>query len=164
MGVRHVLKRMLWSAAIPGMVAGAMLVYVSHSSAQQPAPGQKEQDKWVSPNPDLSGFWEPKYTGEGSGAFSDVFGKVPKAELVPGRKPAGRPVAASYAYGLARNHSFVDGNKRVAFMAMTVFLRLNGIAFRPEQAHATAMFVALAAGEIEEAGLARWIRDNWPAP
>ena len=73
-------------------------------------------------------------------------------------------LAASYAYGLARNHSFVDGNKRVAFMAMTVFLRLNGIAFRPEQAHATAMFVALAAGEIEEAGLARWIRDNWPAP
>jgi len=73
-------------------------------------------------------------------------------------------LAASYAYGLARNHSFVDGNKRVAFMAMTVFLRLNGIAFRPEQAHATAMFVALAAGEIEEAALARWIRDNWPAP
>jgi hypothetical protein len=98
MRVCDAVKRILCSAVIPGMLAGAMLVSVSRSSAQQPASAQ-EKAKWVSPNPDLSGFWEPKYTGQGSGAFGDVFGKVPKAELVPGRKPAARPVAAAYAYG-----------------------------------------------------------------
>lgn len=72
-------------------------------------------------------------------------------------------LAAAYAFGLARNHAFVDGNKRIAFVAMTTFLRLNGIAFRPDQAQATAIILGLAAGEIDEGGLTRWIRDNWPA-
>lgn len=71
-------------------------------------------------------------------------------------------LAASYAFGLARNHAFVDGNKRIAFVAMMVFLRLNGIRFAPDQAQATAAIVGLAAGEIDEEGLTRWIRDNWP--
>jgi death-on-curing protein len=47
-------------------------------------------------------------------------------------------------------------------MAM-LFLRLNGIAFKPEQAPATAIILALAAGEVSEESLGRWIRDNWPA-
>jgi death-on-curing protein len=72
-------------------------------------------------------------------------------------------LAASYAFGLARNHAFIDGNKRIAFVAMMLFLRRNGIMFRPEQAPATVMFLALAAGEVSEDSLARWIRDNWPA-
>ena len=71
-------------------------------------------------------------------------------------------LAAAYAYELARNHPLVDGNKRVAFVTMTLFLRLNGIRFSPDQAQTTAMFLALAAGEVDEAGLARWVRDNWP--
>ena len=71
-------------------------------------------------------------------------------------------LAAAYAFGLARNHAFVDGNKRIAFQAMMVFLRGNGIAFAPDPAHATAMILALAAGEVNEEGLTRWIRDNWP--
>jgi death-on-curing protein len=71
-------------------------------------------------------------------------------------------VAAAYAFGLAKNHAFVDGNKRIAFMTMVVFLRKNGIAFAPDQAVATKMFFALAAGEVSEESLARWIRDNWP--
>jgi death-on-curing protein len=71
-------------------------------------------------------------------------------------------LAASYAFGLVRNHAFVDGNKRIAFVAMMLFLRLNGVAFRPEQAPATAIILALAAGEVSENSLARWIRDNWP--
>ncbi|MCJ2128731.1 type II toxin-antitoxin system death-on-curing family toxin [Methylobacterium sp. E-045] len=71
-------------------------------------------------------------------------------------------LAAAYAFGLARNHAFIDGNKRIAFVAMVLFLRLNGIAFRPEQAEATTIIRGLAAGEIEESGLVRWIRDNWP--
>lgn len=71
-------------------------------------------------------------------------------------------LAAAYAFGLAKNHAFVDGNKRIAFMSMIVFLRKNGIQFAPEQAHATKMFLALAAGEVSEGSLTRWIRDNWP--
>lgn len=70
--------------------------------------------------------------------------------------------AAAYAFGIARNHPFVDGNKRTAFMALMVFLRKNGIAFAPDPAEATVAIIDLAAGEIEEEGLARWIRDNWP--
>jgi death-on-curing protein len=71
-------------------------------------------------------------------------------------------LAAAYAFGLARNHAFVDGNKRVAFHAMMVFLRVNDIPFAPDPAHATAMILALAASEVNEDGLTRWIRDNWP--
>jgi death-on-curing protein len=71
-------------------------------------------------------------------------------------------LGAAYAYGLARNHAFVDGNKRAAFHAMMVFLRGNGISFAPDPAHATAVILALAAGEVSEQGLTRWIRDNWP--
>ena len=72
-------------------------------------------------------------------------------------------LAAAYAYGLARNHAFVDGNKRIAFHAMMVFLRLNGIAFAPDPAHASAIILSLAAGEVSEESLTRWIRDNWPS-
>src|SRR5205085_6137622 len=55
-------------------------------------------------------------------------------------------LAAAYSFGLARNHPFVDGNKRIAFTTMMVFLRRNGIRFTPDQAHATKMMLALAAG------------------
>ncbi|MCK2052756.1 type II toxin-antitoxin system death-on-curing family toxin [Methylobacterium sp. 37f] len=71
-------------------------------------------------------------------------------------------LAAAYAFGLARNHAFIDGNKRIAFVAMILFLRLNAIPFQPDPAEATAVILGLAAGEIDEAGLTRWIRDNWP--
>ena len=71
-------------------------------------------------------------------------------------------LAAAYAFGLARNHPFVDGNKRIAFHVLVVFLRLNRIAFAPETSHATAIILSLAAGEVSEESLARWIRDNLP--
>ncbi|CCE11657.1 Death-on-curing protein [Bradyrhizobium sp. STM 3843] len=77
---------------------------------------------------------------------------------------AGLPeLAAAYAFGLAKNHAFVDGNKRIAFMAMMTFLRRNGVAFAPDPAQATAMILSLAAGEVSEQSLTRWILDNWPA-
>jgi death-on-curing protein len=47
-------------------------------------------------------------------------------------------LAASYAFGPAKNHAFTDGNKRIAFLAMAVFLRKNGVRFAPDQAQATA--------------------------
>jgi death-on-curing protein len=72
-------------------------------------------------------------------------------------------LAAAYAFGLAKNHAFVDGNKRIAFMAMMIFLQKNGAAFAPDPAQATKIILSLAAGEISEESLTRWIRDNWPA-
>lgn len=71
-------------------------------------------------------------------------------------------LAAAYAFGVARNHPFIDGNKRAAFACMIVFLGLNGIDFLVPEPEATAAILALAAGEVEEEGLTRWIRDNWP--
>jgi death-on-curing protein len=71
-------------------------------------------------------------------------------------------LAAAYAFGIARNHPFVDGNKRTAFASIIVFLGLNGIDFDVPSAEATAMMLALAAGEIDEAGLGRWINDSLP--
>ena len=71
-------------------------------------------------------------------------------------------LAAAYAFGLAKNHAFVDGNKRIAFMTMVTFLRKNGVPFSPDPAHATTIVMSLAAGEVSEESLARWIRDNWP--
>ena len=73
-------------------------------------------------------------------------------------------LAAAYGFGLAKNHAFVDGNKRAAFMTVVVFLRKNGVQFAPDPAQGTAMILALAAGEVSEQSLARWIRDNWPKP
>ncbi len=71
-------------------------------------------------------------------------------------------LAASYAYGLAKNHAFIDGNKRIAFQTMMTFLRLNGIKFAPPPAHASAIMVAFASGEISEEGLTDWILDYLP--
>jgi death-on-curing protein len=71
-------------------------------------------------------------------------------------------LAAAYAFGLAKNHAFVDGNKRIAFMAMMVFLLKNGVVFGPEPAQSTSIILSLAAGEVSEESLTRWIRDNWP--
>lgn len=71
-------------------------------------------------------------------------------------------LAAAYAFGLAKNHAFVDGNKRMAFMSMMTFLWKNGVRFAPDQAQATKIIMSLAAGEVSEESLARWIRDYWP--
>jgi death-on-curing protein len=73
-------------------------------------------------------------------------------------------LAAAYAFGLAKNQAFVDGNKRIAFMAMMTFLRKNGVRFAPTQADATNIILSLAAGEVSEESLTRWVRDNWPKP
>jgi death-on-curing protein len=71
-------------------------------------------------------------------------------------------LAAAYAFGIARNHPFVDGNKRAAFASIIVFLGLNDIDFDVPPEQATAVILSLAAGEIDEEGLARWIGDNLP--
>ena len=73
-------------------------------------------------------------------------------------------LAAAYAYGIARNHPFVDGNKRTSLLALYTFLGINGIDFIVAEETAAAIIMSLAAGEVSEEGLTRWIRDNWPKP
>ena len=71
-------------------------------------------------------------------------------------------LAAAYAFGIAKNHPFVDGNKRAAFASIIVFPGLNGIDLVAPPEQATAVIMALAAGEIGEDDVARWIADNLP--
>ena len=72
--------------------------------------------------------------------------------------PDAAALAGAYAVGLAKNHAFVDGNKRAAFLAMGLFLRLNGLRLVATQVDATMTMLDVAAGHLEEAGLADWIR------
>jgi death-on-curing protein len=72
-------------------------------------------------------------------------------------------LAAAYAFGIARNHPFVDGNKRTALLALYTFLGVKGVEFIVPEAEAAAIILSLAAGEVSEQSLTRWIRDNWPA-
>ena len=67
-------------------------------------------------------------------------------------------LAAAYGYGLARNHPYNDGNKRVAFVVMAVFLGLNGLDLKTSESDVVTTIVALAAGELDEEMLADWIR------
>lgn len=69
-------------------------------------------------------------------------------------------LAAAYAFGLARNHPFIDGNKRIAITAVAMFLGGNGHEFAPDRMEALETFLKLAAGEVEEGDLARWIEAN----
>ena len=73
-------------------------------------------------------------------------------------KPDAAALAASYAVGLAKNHPFVDGNKRTAFVALELFLALNGFVLAADDVDCVMTMLAVAAGEIDEATLAAWIR------
>jgi death-on-curing protein len=74
--------------------------------------------------------------------------------------PDAADLAASYAVGLAKNHAFVDDNKRAAFLAMGLFLYLNGHRLQATQSDATLTMLGVAAGSIGEPALADWIRRN----
>jgi death on curing protein len=71
-------------------------------------------------------------------------------------------LAAAYAYGISRNHPFVDGNKRTSLLVLYTFLGINEVEFIVPEEMAAAMMISLAAGEVSEESLARWIRDTWP--
>jgi death on curing protein len=69
-------------------------------------------------------------------------------------------LAASYTFGIARNHPFADGDKRTALVVAELFLELNGHELTASDPACIATFLALAAGELTEGDLATWIRDN----
>ena len=75
-------------------------------------------------------------------------------------EPDAAALAAAYAFGIARNHPFVDGNKRTAAVVSETFLALNGHALDSSDAEVVVTFVALAAGELSEEELADWFRGH----
>jgi len=85
----------------------------------------------------------------------DLFAHEPDAGL--------HRLAAAYGFGLARNHPFVDGNKRISVLAVAVFLSLNGKTFDPDEVDEVQVIQDLAAGDLDEDGLARWIEANTSA-
>jgi death-on-curing protein len=80
--------------------------------------------------------------------------------LVAYGTPTISELAASYGFGLVRNHPFVDGNKRIGFAVAVLFLELNGYRFKAAEADAAVQTLALAAGEIKEADYAAWLSAN----
>lgn len=69
-------------------------------------------------------------------------------------------LAAIYGVGLAKNRPFLDGNKRAAFLAVGLFLYINGFGLKADQASATHAMLAVAAGEMDESAFAEWLRAN----
>lgn len=74
--------------------------------------------------------------------------------------PDAAALAAAYGYGIARNHPFLDGNKRTAFVAMELFLMLNGHVLNANDVDCVMTMLAVAAGDIDEAAFADWIRKH----
>ena len=80
--------------------------------------------------------------------------------LVAYGEPDVHDLAAAYGYGISRNHPFIDGNKRTAFVAVELFLSLNGFNLTATDVDCVITMLALAAGELREEAFARWLRAN----
>ena len=74
--------------------------------------------------------------------------------------PDAAALAAAYGYGIARNHPFIDGNKRTAFVAIELFLALNGMELHADDADCVMTMLSVAAGTLSEDDLAAWIRQH----
>jgi death on curing protein len=74
--------------------------------------------------------------------------------------PDAADLAAAYGWGLARNHPFIDGNKRTAFVALELFLALNGLRLVADDATCVLTMLSVAAGDMAEAELAAWVRKH----
>lgn len=75
-------------------------------------------------------------------------------------EPDAAELAAAYAVGISRNHPFIDGNKRTAFVAAELFLALNGLELNADDAACVMTMLAVAAGQMDEATFARWLREH----
>jgi death-on-curing protein len=73
-------------------------------------------------------------------------------------------LGAVYALGIARNHPFIDGNKRTAFAALVLFLSLNGVEFEPPEVEAVMMMLRMAAGEMTDEDFMAWVRSHATEP
>ena len=69
-------------------------------------------------------------------------------------------LAAAYGFSLAKNHPFMDGNKRTAYVCMRLFLKLNGHDLQADKKAKIKVMLALAAGKIDRSGLAAWLKEH----
>ena len=93
-----------------------------------------------------------------NGMFESALAK--SQNLAAYGEPDFAELAAAYGFGLAKNHPFLDGNKRTAFVAVELFLRLNGYVLEADDATCVLTMLAVAAGEMDEQNFAGWIRKN----
>ena len=80
--------------------------------------------------------------------------------LVAYGAPDAATLAAAYGFGIARNHPFIDGNKRTAFVCAELFLALNGFSLLAQDSECVSTMLALAAGELAESDFAAWIKTH----
>ncbi len=123
-------------------------------------------DRWVWIEPSVMlAVHEEQLAEHGGAAGARDTGLLESAlakplHLVTYGEPDVADLAAAYGFGLARNHPFIDGNKRTAFVAVELFLALNGQALVADDANCVLTMLALAAGELSEAGFASWVRKH----
>jgi death-on-curing protein len=120
--------------------------------------------RWVSHRAALTAHAE-QIAEHGGGAGIRDMGVFESAMARPQQldaygEPDAAALAAAYAFGLARNHPFVDGNKRTANVVSLLFLLKNGWRVQADDADMTVAFIALAAGELSEDELADWFRQR----
>lgn len=92
------------------------------------------------------------------GLLDSALNRAPNLALYG--EPDCASLAAAYGFGIAKNHPFVDGNKRTAFLSVGMFLAMNGMRLKATQVDATLTMLAVAAGEMDEAAFAVWLRHN----
>ena len=119
---------------------------------------------WIDPTVVLAVHEEQLVEHGGSPGVRDI-GLLESAlarplNLVAYGEPDVAELAASYGVGIARNHPFVDGNKRTAFVSVELFLRLNGYRLVADDAACVLTMLAVAAGEMDEATFADWLRKH----
>jgi death-on-curing protein len=119
---------------------------------------------WVWLNPEVISAIHEEQLAEHGGAEGLRDGGLLESALAKPRNlvaygtPDAADLAAAYAWGISRNHPFLDGNKRTAFVAVELFLELNGWQLMASDADCVLTMLKVAAGDIEEAAFAKWIR------
>lgn len=95
-----------------------------------------------------------------AGLLDSALGKPLQLQAYGDPPPDAAALAASYGYGISRNHPFIDGNKRTGFVAAELFLRLNGQVLRADDASCVVTMLAVAAGDMSEEIFAAWLRGH----
>lgn len=93
-----------------------------------------------------------------AGLLDSALGKPQQLNNYGEPPPDAAALAASYGYGISRNHTFIDGNKRTGYVAAELFLRLNGWRLNADDASCVVTMLAVAAGDITEEAFAAWLR------
>ncbi|WP_426307521.1 type II toxin-antitoxin system death-on-curing family toxin [Acidovorax facilis] len=93
-----------------------------------------------------------------AGLLDSALGKPQQLNNYGEPPPDAAALAASYGYGISRNHPFIDGNKRTGYVAAELFLRLNGWRLSADDASCVVTMLAVAAGDITEEAFAAWLR------